>query len=87
MNQPPALPLRALQGAVPDRVRRGRLFRLAGLEDDSFDSAQKRRSGLIVPAAIGRKEAVHRGRRYILCVLERRALRGRDVTGVRQLGP
>ena len=41
MNQPPALPLKALQGAVPDRVRQGRLFCLAELEDDSFDLAQR----------------------------------------------
>lgn len=34
MNQPPALPLSALQGAVPDRVRHGRLFCLAELEGD-----------------------------------------------------
>jgi hypothetical protein len=40
MNQPPALPLKALQGAVRIASVKDD-FCLAGLEDDSFDSTQR----------------------------------------------
>jgi hypothetical protein len=61
MNQPPALPMKMLQGAVPDRVRQGRLFCLAELEDDSFDSAQRiAKPTKVLPINFGRSRWVRR---------------------------